>query len=423
MVSEIPINVGSQVVYCTPPGFLAPPPARSWMPNALVQVKIDDTWNETDRGYIEEGIRKWNGALNCSGVVFTDFSPQHFSDYAASPPDNTVYWQRTDPHNGTYGGGTLARFNLLDRVVAATTKIDPSVTNSISNSFFVYLGTHEMGHTFDLADCLCANGCSCQNGTSIMGGHSTDPNFNTGGPLTCDNDSVNQSYCSSPCPQNCNPPEDTTCVAVDFCTYPYTGCPSGYGKPYRDSPCCCDGTPIIVDLAGDGFSLTDSANGVVFDIVGDGRPVHIAWTSLGSDDAWLALDRNGNGKIDNGTELFGNFTSQPTPPAGIIRNGFLALAEYDKPENGGNGDGEIDKNDAIFISLRLWQDTNHNGISEPSELHTLPEAGVVSISLDYKISKRTDQYGNQFRYRAKIRDVRGAPVGRSAFDVIPTFAP
>lgn len=135
-------------------------------------------------------------------------------------------------------------------------------------------------------------------------------------------------------------------------------------------------SPIALDLDGDGVEViggSSSNDGVFFDLNGDGVQTKNAW--LRSDDAWLALDRNANGTIDSGTELFGDNT--PLQAGGVGEHGYLALEEYDL-----NGDGALDASDAIFSDLKLWRDYNQDGVSQSNELQGLTASGVQSIGVN-----------------------------------------
>jgi hypothetical protein len=217
---------------------------------------------------------------------------------------------------------------------------------------------------------------------------------------------TSQSYCTDTCGPGA--------VPENFAEYPVDGCPSGF-QP-SGSGCCCAACPIVIDAFNEGFHLTSAPLGVKFTVLPVDGLSQISWTDEKWHNGWLALDRNGNGKIDDFTELFGNLTPQPPDPN---RNGYLALAVFDEPANGGNGNGAIDPGDSVFDHLRLWIDANHNGISEPEELHTLQELGIFRIDLKYKLSNYVDPNGNRFRYTAKIVDAASKWRGNS-YDVFLT---
>jgi hypothetical protein len=138
-------------------------------------------------------------------------------------------------------------------------------------------------------------------------------------------------------------------------------------------------------LDGDGVETTNVKAGAYFDHDGNGFAEQTGWAS--SDDGLLVMDRNGDGIINDGKELFGDQTILANGQKAA--NGFQALAELDT-----NHDGKIDANDAAYANLRVWQDIDGDGYSSADELKTLAELGITSISTASTISTQTDPQGN-----------------------------
>lgn len=158
----------------------------------------------------------------------------------------------------------------------------------------------------------------------------------------------------------------------------------------------CDNTtsPLIIDFSNTGIVLSSPLSGVNFDIDSDGTQDHISWTE-DSSAGFLVLDKNNNGKIDDGNELFGN--NSTGPDGRKAPNGFLALRKYDS-----NSDGMINSDDSIYSELMIWFDENRDGISEIDELHSLSSVKVKSINLNYLEMNEHDIYGNQTKQRSLI---------------------
>lgn len=171
-------------------------------------------------------------------------------------------------------------------------------------------------------------------------------------------------------------------------------------------------SPIVINFGSGGYRLTGADSPVTFDIAATGQAVRIDWTAAGADEAFLCLDRNHNGRIDDGAELFG--TATPLQAGGRAPNGFVALAELDD-----NHDGRIDEHDAIWSQLLLWRDANHDGISQPDELTPVAGSALVAISLDYHWTGRKDTWGNVFRYESQVivQSAGTQPVPRPVYDV------
>lgn len=161
--------------------------------------------------------------------------------------------------------------------------------------------------------------------------------------------------------------------------------------------------PIVIDLDGDGLEVSSAANGVNFDITGDGVPEQTAFPTGG--DGFLVFDRNGNGIIDSGRELFGDHHG--------AANGFEELAKFDS-----NIDGLIDGSDPIFNQLKVFVDENFDGESQLDELYSLNRAGIRSLLLNY--NKANGQVnGNKVPEVSSV--LTGDGITRTAADVLLNY--
>ena len=148
------------------------------------------------------------------------------------------------------------------------------------------------------------------------------------------------------------------------------------------------GSPLILDLNNDGVKTIGIEDGVYFDHGGDRFAEKSGWVD--PNDALLVVDKNKNGIIDDGSELFGNnsILSNDSKAA----NGFVALAEFDS-----NRDGVVNQKDGRWSELKLWQDRNGDGKIDDGELLTLEEAGVSGLNVRYVNQSHKDENGNDHR--------------------------
>jgi hypothetical protein len=180
-------------------------------------------------------------------------------------------------------------------------------------------------------------------------------------------------------------------------------------------------TPIVIDLGNNGINLGPAGVGVYFDVNADGVRDHVQWVQPGGDEGFLALDRSGNGVVDDGAELFGVGT--PLMLEGRnAPNGFVGLAQYDSRQLGGNDDGLITEADAIWPQLRVWLDANADGVSTSDEMRTLKSTGLTALETIPKRRKYVDAAGNFIPYWAWAQQ-RGRPGRTLMVDVFFVVLP
>ena len=172
---------------------------------------------------------------------------------------------------------------------------------------------------------------------------------------------------------------------------------SDLAKAFADSKRSID--PIIIDLDGNGFPTRGIGEGAFFDYDGNGFAERTSWISPG--DGLLVRDLNANDKIDDGTELFGNYTLLKSGQTAA--HGYAALVDLDD-----NLDGQLDSRDSAWSSLKVWQDTNSDGLTDSGELKTIAEVGIQSIGVTYSETATTDSHGNLHLQQGSFQKTDGS---------------
>jgi hypothetical protein len=211
--------------------------------------------------------------------------------------------------------------------------------------------------------------------------------------------------------------EQTGCMG-QFCCGGQSVCTANLNHEWDQGTCTCWITPLVVALNGNWQGIMSSARrGPLFRLSPTLERLHVAWPVAQQNVGWLVRDRNGNGQIDDGSELYGSATPQPTP-SGEPRHGFVALTADDS-----NGDGLISADDQAFESMAVWFDRNHDGEGGPSEVHSLSSLGIKSISVRYRIFGQVDASGNTFLYdSAGVQQVKNRVTSFRVYDVVPRTA-
>ena len=164
-------------------------------------------------------------------------------------------------------------------------------------------------------------------------------------------------------------------------------------------------SPLLIDFKRDGFQVSPKGEGISFDIDANGKEDFIQWVAKGTNDGFLVRDLNGNGYIDDGSELFGTgteFILDATVPKRRAKNGYEALAQFDSNELGGNQDNKINFRDSIWSALMIWVDHNGNGVSDGNELQPINKTSIASLSLKVENQYDIDASGNVIPYSSWV---------------------